>query len=114
MTYKETYMKASLLLLTGLMVATGQAYASSDQAWRDLDKAIIDSCVKASHLKDAKPAGSAALFDDSVGYNALLLKGRYPQAQMKNKIGTELCLYQRQSQTAVVTEWDSMSTLPKK
>jgi hypothetical protein len=107
-------MKTSLLLLASLMVAAGQAYASSDQAWSDLDKAVIDSCVKASQLKNVKPAGTAALFDDSVGYNALLLKGRYPQPHMKNKVGTELCLYQRQSKKAVVTEWDSMTTLPKK
>ncbi|MEB0040447.1 MULTISPECIES: hypothetical protein [unclassified Pseudomonas] len=107
-------MKASLLLLTGLMVIGAQANASSDQAWSDLDKAIIASCVKASQLKDVKPAGTAALFDDSIGYSALLLKGHYPQAHMKNKVGTELCLYQRQSQTAVVTEWDSMLTPAKK
>jgi len=107
-------MKASLLLLAGLMVAASHAYASSDQAWSDLDKAVIDTCVKASQLKNAKPAGTAALFDDSVGYNALLLKGRYTQAHMKNKVGTELCLYQRQSKKAVVTEWDSLTTLPKK
>ncbi|WP_297834023.1 hypothetical protein [Pseudomonas sp.] len=107
-------MKTSLLLLASLMVAAGQAYASGDQAWSDLDKAVIDSCVKASQLKNVKPAGTAALFDDSVGYNALLLKGHYPQPHMKNKVGTELCLYQRQSKKAVVIEWDSMSTLPKK
>jgi hypothetical protein len=70
---------------------------------------VIDSCVKASQLKNSKPAGTAAMFDDSVGYTALLLKGTYPQAFMKNKTGTELCLYQRQSKKAVVTEWDAMT-----
>ena len=88
--------------------------ASSEQAWSDLDKAVISSCVKASQLKDAKPVGTAAMFDDNIGYNALLLKGHYPQAFMKNKVGTELCLYQRKSKTAVVTEWDAVTTLPKK
>lgn len=107
-------MKASLLLLIGLSTLASQAMASSEQAWRDFDKRVIDSCVKASHLKDTKPVGTGAMFDDSVGYTALLLKGRYPQAHMKNKAGTELCLYQRQTKTAIVTEWDLMTTLPKK
>ncbi|WP_397449604.1 hypothetical protein [Pseudomonas sp. NA-150] len=106
-------MKASLLLLAGLTVVASQAMASSEQAWSDLDKAVISSCIKASQLKDVKPAGTAAMFDDSVGYNALLLKGHYPQPFMKNKVGTELCLYQRKSKTAVVTEWDGATT-PKK
>lgn len=107
-------MKASLLLFIGLTAVASQATASTGQAWSDLDKALIDSCVKASQLKDVKPAGTAALFDDSVGYSALLLKGHYPQPHMKNKAGTELCLYQRQSKKATVTEWDAVTTLPKK
>jgi len=107
-------MKAALLLFIGLSALASQAMASSEQAWKDFDKTVIDSCVKASQLKDTKPAGTAAMFDDSVGYTALLLKGRYPQAHMKNKTGTELCLYQRNTKTAVVTEWDLMTTLPKK
>lgn len=107
-------MKASCLLFIGLSALGSQAMASSEQAWSDFDKAVIDSCVKASQLKGTKPAGTAAMFDDSVGYTALLLKGNYPQAHMKNKVGAELCLYQRQSKTAVVTEWDAMTALPKK
>jgi hypothetical protein len=107
-------MKAALLLFIGLTTLASQAMASSEQAWSDFDKAVIDSCVKASQLKNSKPAGTAAMFDDGVGYTALLLKGTYPQAFMKNKTGTELCLYQRQSKKAVVTEWDAMTTLPKK
>lgn len=107
-------MKASTALCLALAVAATHANASSSQAWGELDKAVIDSCVKASQLKEVKPAGTAALFDDSVGYSALLLKGRYPQAHMKNKPGTELCLYQRQTRKATVTEWDAVTTLPKK
>lgn len=107
-------MKASTALCIALAAVAAQANASSSQAWGDLDKAIIASCVQASQLKDVKPAGTAALFDDSIGYSALLLKGRYPQAHMKNKTGTELCLYQRQTQKATVTEWDAVSIFPKK
>lgn len=107
-------MKASTVLLIALAAITTHANASTSEAWNAMDKAMIDSCLKASQLKNSKPAGSPAMFDDSVGYSALLLKGRYPQPHMKNLAGTELCLYQRQSKKATVTEWDKVTTLPKK
>lgn len=107
-------MKGSTLLLVALAACATHASASTPEAWSALDKAMIDSCLKASQLKNAKPAGASAMFDDSVGYSALLLKGRYPQPHMKNQVGTELCLYQRQSKKATVTEWDNVTTVPKK
>ena len=107
-------MKMPTLLLVALAACATHASASTPEAWSALDKAMIDSCLKASQLKNAKPAGASAMFDDSVGYSALLLKGRYPQPHMKNRAGTELCLYQRQSKKATVTEWDNVTTVPKK
>lgn len=107
-------MKTSTLLLLTLSAVAGQASASSTEAWNAFDKTLIDSCAAASSLKNAKPAGAPAMFDDSVGYSALLIKGQYKQAFMKNKTGTELCLYDRKNQKALVTEWDSVTTLPKK
>ena len=101
-------MKASILLLAGLAAVAVQAEAATPQAWSALDKAMLDSCLKASQLKDSKPVGSNALFDDRVGYSALLLQGRYPQKHMNNRKGTELCLYNRKSRQASVTEWDSL------
>lgn len=47
-------------------------------------------------------------YDDSVGYSALLLEGRYPQPQMRNKRGRELCLFQRSSGRASVSEADQL------
>jgi hypothetical protein len=32
---------------------------------------------------------------------------------MKNKTGTELCLYDRKNKKASITEWDNVTTLPK-
>ena len=107
-------MKRTTLVLLALTAVAGQASASSPDAWKAFDKTLIDSCVAASTLKNAKPAGAAAMFDDSVGYNALLIKGQYKQAFMKNKTGTELCLYDRKNQKALITEWDNVTTLPKK
>ena len=107
-------MKRTTLLLLALTAVAGQASASSPDAWKAFDKTLVVSCVAASSLKNAKPAGAPAMFDDSVGYSALLIKGQYKQAFMKNKTGTELCLYDRKNQKALVTEWDNVTTLPKK
>jgi hypothetical protein len=107
-------MKRTTLLALTLAAVAGQASASSPDAWKAFDKTLIDSCVAASTLKNAKPAGASAMFDDSVGYSALLIKGQYKQAFMKNKTGTELCLYDRKNKKALITEWDNVTTLPKK
>ena len=42
-----------------------------------------------------------------MGYTALLLQGRYPQKHMNNLLGRELCLFERKSGTAHVTEADA-------
>ncbi|AMZ74496.1 MULTISPECIES: hypothetical protein [Pseudomonas] len=102
-------MKASVLMLLGLTVAmTFQAQASSPDAWAAYDKKVLASCLKASGLKDPEPVGTAAQFDDRVGYTAVLLQGQYPQKHMKGATGTELCLYRKKTRTAFVTEWDSI------
>ncbi|CAH0201402.1 hypothetical protein [Pseudomonas brassicacearum] len=101
-------MNIRLLTLLGLTVLASQAHASSTDAWAAHDKAVLASCIKASGLKSAEPVGSAAQFDDRVGYTALLLQGQYPQKHMKGAIGTELCLYRKKTKTAYVTEWDSV------
>ncbi|GFM53337.1 hypothetical protein PSCICE_46040 [Pseudomonas cichorii] len=101
-------MKSLIALPIILWAIVDQASAATPQAWNALDKAMLDSCLKASQLKDSKPVGSNALFDDRIGYSALLLQGRYPQKHMNNRKGTELCLYNRKSRQASVTEWDSI------
>ncbi|WP_426160103.1 hypothetical protein [Pseudomonas sp. TSRC2-2] len=96
---------ASLLSLTAL---ASQAHASSPDAWAAYDKTVLASCTKASGLENVKPVGAPAQFDDRVGYTAVLLQGQYPQKHMKGQQGSELCLYNKQSKTAFVTEWDSI------
>lgn len=103
-------MKPTLVLLATLGTLAFQAQAASPDAWRELDKAMTAGCLKASQLKDSKVVGTAARFDDRVGYDALILQGRYPQKHMKNQAGTELCLYNRKARQAWVTEWDSLKT----
>lgn len=101
-------MKALTLPLICLATFAAQANASSPEAWASFDKAVLTSCNKASHLKYAKPVGKVAQFDDRVGYSAILLQGQYPQKHMKGQPGTELCLYNKKTKTAYVTEWDSI------
>ncbi|MGY2442099.1 hypothetical protein [Pseudomonas sp. SDO52101_S400] len=101
------------LALSVLCLIAPLAHASSPDAWAAYDKAVLASCTKASGLKDAKPVGNAAQFDDRVGYTALLLQGQYPQKHMKGQQGTELCLYNKKSKTAFVTEWDSIRPTTK-
>ncbi|WP_212625757.1 hypothetical protein [Pseudomonas sp. PP3] len=103
----------AFLCLTALTALATQAHASSPDAWAAYDKTVLASCTKASGLKDAKPVGNAAQFDDRVGYTALLLQGQYPQKHMKGAQGTELCLYNKKSKTAYVTEWDSIRPAAK-
>lgn len=106
-------MKAITLSLLCLTALTSQAHASSPDAWTAYDKTVLASCTKASGLKNAKPVGAPAQFDDRVGYTAVLLQGQYPQKHMKGQQGTELCLYNKQSKTAFVSEWDSIRPTAK-
>lgn len=101
-------MKATFFTAMLLAITSGQALASSTEQWAEFDKQVIASCTKASQLKEATAVGRAAQFDDRVGYVAVLLQGRYPQAHMKNQVGRELCLFDKKSKAAHVTEWDSV------
>ena len=58
-------------------------------------------------VQGIKTLGKPTLFSDDVGYTALLLQGSYPQKHMKNRLGRELCLFERKSGTAHVTEADA-------
>ena len=106
-------MRTATLAFLCLTARAAQAHASSPDAWAAYDKTVLASCTKASGLKEAKPVGNAAQFDDRVGYTALLLQGQYPQKHMKGAQGTELCLYNKESKTAYVTEWDSIRPATK-
>ncbi|GGU64225.1 hypothetical protein GCM10009504_21560 [Pseudomonas laurentiana] len=101
-------MKNAAMTLCLFALPLAQASASSDTAWADAQRQALASCVEASQLTAVKPLKQSALFDDSVGYTAILLQGRYKPAHMKNKAGTELCLYHRETRTAHVTEWDAV------
>ncbi|QHH95280.1 hypothetical protein FPL18_16325 [Acinetobacter gyllenbergii] len=85
-------------------VMSSITFASSEQAWNKHDQEIKAACIKASQLKKAKTVSNVMLFDDRVGYSVLLIEGKYPQAHMKNKTGQELCLWNKTSKKAYLTE----------
>ncbi|MFI8558810.1 hypothetical protein [Pseudomonas putida] len=99
-------MKFLSSLLISCALSSGVAQASSNQAWADYRKTVIDACLKASQLKGAYVLSTFADFDDQVGISALLIEGMYPQKHMNGKRGTELCLYDREKNVAAVSEWD--------
>jgi hypothetical protein len=86
----------------------GSALASTPQAWSAYDAEVLKACIAASSLKGTHAAGRRVDFDDTVGYSALVLAGSYPQPQMNNQPGRELCLFDRRTRTATVMEADSI------
>ncbi|MCH7388873.1 hypothetical protein MMO39_16425 [Acinetobacter modestus] len=95
------------LPIFGIVVSSamfGVTFASSEQAWSKHDQNVKMACVKASQFKNAKPVSNVMLFDDRVGYSALLIQGQYPQAHMKNKTGQELCLWNKTTKKAYLSE----------
>jgi len=96
------------LVLLAALGTSAPVLASSTESWASSDKQTSQACINASGLKNAKPVTNIMLFSDQVGYSALVLEGTYPQKHMKNKRGRELCLYQRATKTASVTEADDL------
>lgn len=94
----------SILGFVASSAVASVTFASSEQAWKKHDQDIKSACIKVSQLKNAKPASSVMLFDDRVGYSALLIQGQYPQAHMKNKTGQELCLWNKTTKKAYLSE----------
>ncbi len=91
---------------TILLSIPSVAMASSPEAWRQHFKEVVASCIKKSNLSKAKPDGRIVLFGDDVGYDALIIKGHYPQPHMKNATGKELCLFNRKTRKAETSSMD--------
>jgi hypothetical protein len=92
-----------LIATIALAALAGPAMASSDAAWAASNKAGQAACIKEANF--ARPSVSAPLnFSDSVGRDAMLVRGMYKQHFMKNAWGTMLCLYDRRTHRAEVSE----------
>ncbi len=106
-------MKRISFILLSLICTSYTAQASSADAWKKHDQKLKAACIKASLLKNTKVVSDIMPFDDRVGYSAVVLEGRYPQAHMKNQLGRELCLWQRSKQKASIVEADTLLKLKK-
>ena len=91
----------ALVLAAGLVAP---AAASSSDAWSEHEDAVTAACVAASGLNEAKAASDLILYDDSIGIDALVIAGGYPQAHMAGQVATMLCLYNKAEGTAAVSE----------
>ena len=75
--------------------------SNSSYSWSTTAK-----CRQASGLKEANPVSKIILFGDDVGYDDLMIKGRYPQPHMKNKATQVLCLFNRKTRKAYIGEME--------
>ena len=98
-------MRALALPILAIVVSllAGSASASSPAAWKASEAQARRTCLATSGLKMAR-ATAGVLFSDDVGRTALLVTGRWPQAHMKGRMGTMLCLFDRRTGKAEVSE----------
>lgn len=101
---RKSIILSGSLMLFGLNIIGLKVEASSPKAWEQHNQEVIKKCSQASELKEAKPVGKSILFSDDVGYDGLLIKGRYPQPHMKNKETQVLCLFNRKTRKAYIGE----------
>lgn len=94
-----------------LLATTAPAMAASPDAWaQGLSDAKL-ACRKASDFKNAAVVGKPLLFSDTNGKTAILVTGIWRPTHMKGARGTMLCLYDRASRTAEVTEAKNWSVV---
>lgn len=93
----------ALASLTAVLLLA-PAYASSDDAMMDYDREVTGACFAASAFKDPIAHTKVIMFDDSVGIDALIVEGEYPQEHMKGQRGEMLCLFNKTARSAVVSE----------
>ena len=94
-------MMAAGFVLFHLMPA---AAASSPEAWEKLGQKTDTACLCASNLNEAKVVWKDLYFSQ---HTAALIVGRYPQPHMKNQQGAVMCLYNKTTGKAEVTEFDN-------
>lgn len=82
--------------------------ASSPEAWAKHLQEVTSSCIRVSGLRNARSAGKIIIFGDDVGYDVLMIKGNYPQPHMKNRVGQMLCLFNRRTRKANISEADGI------
>lgn len=96
-------------LTLAFIIAVAPAQSATPDAWSEHQREVVAACILASNLRNPKVGGDFVDFDDRVGYTAVIIDGRYPQAHMKNKRGRVLCLFDKRNRTAFVSPADSLA-----
>lgn len=94
-----------LLATLPLLIAAVPALATSPAAQAGADRATARACRSVSGLKDATIEGAPVRFGDTIGIDARLVRGTWPQRHMKGARATMLCLYDRRAKRAETQEW---------
>ena len=92
-------------LATGTPLSAASSVTASSKS---LLQPATAACLAASQLQRAKVAGKPVVFDDSLGTTAVLLSGRSARPKMKHLSGRELCLFDRKTGVAQVTDAENM------
>jgi len=104
---KMPFWSALCFLVLGMLVVVAAGEASSADEWEAYQREVESKCAKACGMKKAKVMGEMVLFDDAqVGFDAVMIRGRYPQPQMKNAEGYGLCLFNKKTRQAECGEAD--------
>ncbi len=95
---------ATLATATIAALLISCAPASSPDAWSDYEKEVTAACFEASGFKDAEAHTKLIMFGDDVGRDALIVEGIYPQPHMNGAKGEMLCLFDKATRKAAVSE----------
>jgi len=96
-------MMAGSLLFTGSLTL-----ASTPNEWANHTQEVTTACLEASGLQNPQAAGTIVIFSDDVGYDALLVRGTYPQSHMQNQTGQVLCLFNRRTRQVSTSDADQI------
>jgi hypothetical protein len=104
---------AQLVAAAAVVVAAapGMARASSPDAWAALERDASRACAAASGLRNPLVTGTTIRFDDTLGVDARLVSGTWPQPHMKGAQALMLCLYDRRARRAQVQDAEAWRVL---
>jgi hypothetical protein len=91
------------LILGAAAMLAAPASASPPEEWRQLQQRAERSCIAASNFRQPR-VSKMIVFDDVTGVVALLVTGTFRSRHMRGATGTNLCLYNRRTNTAAVEE----------
>ena len=99
----------SVLLALPFFLLVHPALATSPAAQAGADRATPRACGSVSGLRDATIEGAPVRLSDTIGIDARLVRGTWPQPHMKATKATMLCLYDRKAKRGETQEWPAVT-----